>query len=101
VLFTPFEAEGREQHDAGVVDEDVGRAEFLVDALGRGDDRIAVGDIGLDRNRAVAELVGEGVDAVAAAGQQRDPVALGAQRAGRRLTEPAAAVRPRGNDAAP
>jgi hypothetical protein len=31
----PFEAQGCEQHDTGVVHEDVGSAELLVDALGR------------------------------------------------------------------
>jgi hypothetical protein len=40
------------------------RAEFLVDAFGRGDDRIAVGEVGLDRACVVAEFVGEGVDPV-------------------------------------
>jgi hypothetical protein len=38
VFFAPFGAEGCEEHDAGVVDEDVGRAEFVTDALGGGDE---------------------------------------------------------------
>ena len=75
------------QHDAGVVDEDVRAAELLLDAVGRGDDRVAVGDVGLDRDRAVAELVGQGVDAVGAAREQRDAVAVGGQRAGGRLAD--------------
>jgi ABC-type multidrug transport system ATPase subunit len=47
------------QHDAGVVDEDVRAAEFLLHALGGGDDRVAVGDIGLDGDRAIAQFAGE------------------------------------------
>jgi hypothetical protein len=35
-----------EQHDAGVVDQDVGAAELGLDALGGGDERVAVGDVG-------------------------------------------------------
>jgi hypothetical protein len=66
---------------------DVCRPEFLVDAFGRGDDRVAVGDVGLDRDCAVAEFVGEGVDPVAAPGQQRDSVAGGVQRPGCRFAD--------------
>ena len=87
MFFAPFEAEGCEEHDAGVVDEDVDRAEFLTDAFGGGDDRVAVGDVGLDRDCAVAEFVGEGVDPVAAAGEQCDPVAVGVQCAGCRFAD--------------
>ena len=57
------------------------------DALGGGHDRVAVGDVGLDRDRAVAELAGQRLDAVRAAGQQRDAVAVGGQRAGGRLAD--------------
>jgi hypothetical protein len=67
VLLALGGGEGRRQHDAGVVDEDVGTAEFLLHALGGGDDRVAVRDVSLDGDRAVAELVGKGVDAVGAA----------------------------------
>ena len=74
--------ERREQHHAGVVDQDVGAAELVLDALGGGDDRVAVGDVGRDGDRAVAELVGQRLDAVGAAGEQRDAVAVGGQRAG-------------------
>jgi hypothetical protein len=73
-------AERRRQHDAGVVDEDVRAAELLLYALGGCGDRVAVGDVGLDGGRAVAELVGKCVDAVRAAGEQGDPVAVGGQR---------------------
>jgi hypothetical protein len=41
-------AEWPEQHDPGVVDQDVGAAELLLHALGRGDDRRPVRDVGLD-----------------------------------------------------
>ena len=81
------EVNGAEQHHAGVVDQDVGAAELVLDALGGGDERVAVGDVGLDGDRAVAELVGERLDAVGAAGQQRDAVAVGGQRAGGGLAD--------------
>jgi hypothetical protein len=61
-----------------------------------GDERVAVGDVGIDRDRAVADLVGERLDAVGAAGQQRDAVAVGSQRAGGRCADarvPAASPR--------
>ena len=79
--------ERREQHDAGVVDQDVCAAELVLDALGGGDDRVAVGDVGLDGDRAVAELVGQRLDALGAARQQRDAVAVGGQRAGGGLAD--------------
>src|SRR4051794_5130740 len=72
----------RQQHHAGVVDQDVGSAELVLDALGGGYERVAVGDVSLDGDRTVAELVGERMDAVGAAGQQRDAVAVGGERAG-------------------
>ncbi len=70
-----------EQHHAGVVDQHVGAAELVLDALGRGDERVAVGDVRGDRDRAAAELVGESLDAVGAAGEQRDAVSVSSQRA--------------------
>ena len=79
--------ERREQHHAGVVDQDVGAAELVLDALRGGDERVAVGDVGLDGDRAVAELVGQRLDAVGAAGEQRDAVAVGGQRAGGGLAD--------------
>jgi hypothetical protein len=51
--------ERRQQHHAGVVDE------FVLDAPGGGQERVAVGDVGLDGDRGVAELVGQRLDAVA------------------------------------
>jgi hypothetical protein len=81
------EPKGAGQHDAGVVDEDVRTAELLLDAVGRGEDRVAVGDIGLDGDRAVSELVGQDPDTVGAAGEQREPVAVGGQGAGGRFAD--------------
>jgi hypothetical protein len=52
-------AERREQHHAGVVHEDVGAAQVAVHALRGRDDRVAVGDVRLDGERAVAELLGQ------------------------------------------
>ena len=61
--------------------------ELALHALGSRDDRVAVGHVGLDRQRAVAELAGQRLDAVGAAGQQRDAVAVGGQRARRGLAD--------------
>ena len=69
--------ERAEQHDAGVVDQDVGAAELVLDALGGGDEAVAVGDVGGDGDGAVAELVGERGDAV-------ERGARGARRGSRR-----------------
>ena len=49
--------------------------------------RVAVGDVGLDRDRAVAQLAGERLDALGAAGQQREPVTVGGEGAGGRLAD--------------
>jgi hypothetical protein len=54
----------------------------MLHALRGGDERVAVGDVGLDGDRAVAELLGQRLDAIGATGQQRDAVAVGGQRAG-------------------
>ena len=79
--------EGAEQHHAGVVDQDVRATELLLDALGGGDDAVAVGDVGLDRDGAVAELVSDGGDAVDAAGEERDAVAARGEGARGGLTD--------------
>jgi hypothetical protein len=80
-------AERRGEHDTGVVDEDVRTAELVLHPVGCGDERVAVGDVGLDRDRVVAELVGQRLDAVGAAGEQCDAVAVGSQRASGRLAD--------------
>jgi hypothetical protein len=67
VLCARVRGEGRSQHHARIVDEDVGAAKLLLLALGGGDDRVAIGDIGFDGDRAGAELADEGLDAVRAA----------------------------------
>jgi hypothetical protein len=64
MLYALIGAERRGKHDAGVVDEDVRPAELLLDAVGRDDDRFAVGDVGLDGDRAASELFGQGLDPV-------------------------------------
>jgi hypothetical protein len=58
-----------------------------VDALRGGDERVAVGDVGRDGNRAGAELVGQRLDAVGAARQQGEAVAVGGQGAGGGLAD--------------
>ena len=88
VLGALVGGEGREQNHPGVVDQDVGAAQVLLHALGRGDHRVAVGNVGLDGDRAVAELVGERLDAIGAAREQSDPVAVGGQRASGGLPDP-------------
>ena len=74
--------ERAEQHDAGVVHEDVGASEPVLDALAGGDEGVAVGDVGLDRDGRFTEFLGQRADAIGAAGQQRDAVASGGQCAG-------------------
>jgi hypothetical protein len=65
-----------------------GPAELVLHALSGGDERVAVGDVGLDRNRGVAEFVGERLDAISAPGQQGgDAVALGSQCPGGGLAD--------------
>ena len=88
VLFALIGAERRGQHDAGVVDEDVRAAELLLDAGGRCDDGVAVGDVGLDGDGAVSELVGQDLDMAGAAGQQRDGVAVCGQAPAMTATRP-------------
>ena len=79
--------EGGKQHDAGVVDQDVGAAELGLDPIGGRYEGVAVGDVGLDGDRAVAELVGQGLDAVRAAREQGQAIAAGGERAGGGLAD--------------
>jgi hypothetical protein len=67
-----------EQHHAGVVDEHVDAPELIL-AAWRRRRRVAVGDVCLDGQCSVAELVGDRLDAVGAAGHQDDAVAVGGQ----------------------
>jgi hypothetical protein len=87
VVVGELSGERAEQHYAGVVDKDVGAAEVVLDALRGGDDRVAVGDVRLDRDGSVAELVGQRLDAIQAPGQQRDAMAVGRQSAGGGLAD--------------
>jgi hypothetical protein len=82
VLFALSEVNGAVNMTPALLTRDVRAAELLLHALGRGDDRAAVGDVSLDSDRAIAELAGERLDAVGAAGQQRDAVAVRGQSAG-------------------
>jgi hypothetical protein len=61
---------------------DVDASELVPDALSAGDERVAVGDVGLDRDRAVPDRAGERLDALGAARQQGEAVAICGQRAG-------------------
>ena len=74
--------ERAEEHDAGVVDQDVGAAELVLDAPRRGDEAVAVGDVGGDGDGVVAELLRDCGEAVGSPRQERDAVAVGGQRAG-------------------
>jgi hypothetical protein len=76
VLVALVRRERCRQHDARVVDQDVSAVELLLHAFGCRDDRVAVGAVGLDRDGAVAELVGERLDALDAACEQRDAVTV-------------------------
>ena len=61
--------ERRAEHHAGVGDDEVDRAERVVDAVGE-----AVGsrDVGGDRDGALAQLGGERLEAILAAADERD-----------------------------
>jgi len=58
VVVVPFGGEGGEQNDPGVIDQDVSSAEFGLDAAGGGHEGVAVGDVGLNSDSAIAELTG-------------------------------------------
>ena len=76
VVLALLGSERPDQHDAGVVDQHVDAAELLPDPVGGGDQRFAVGHVGLDRQRAVPELDGQRLDPVNPAGEQRYAVAV-------------------------
>jgi hypothetical protein len=84
VLDALVGGEGREQHHAGVVDQDV---QLALHALRRGDEGVAIGDVGLDGDGTFAEFLGQRLDAVDASRQQRESVAVGGQGAGRSLAD--------------
>src|SRR5699024_2009216 len=75
VVLALLRGEGAQQHDARVVDEDVGAAEFVLHARGGGQEGVAVGDVGADGDCAAADVVRDRGDAVDAAGEQSDGVA--------------------------
>jgi hypothetical protein len=56
--------------------------ELVLDALAGGDERVAVGDVGRDRDGCLAELFGERANAVRATCEERDAVAGCGQCAG-------------------
>jgi hypothetical protein len=76
VVLTLTGVERTEQHDAGVVDQDVSTAELLPHPLGGRDDAVAIGHVGLDRHGAVAQLASQRRDAVETAREESDPVAV-------------------------
>lgn len=71
--------EWAQQHGAGVVDQNVGTTELVLDPSGGDHGGVAVGDIGFegDRLRAcrTAQFGGQGMEAVEASGQEGDAVA--------------------------
>jgi hypothetical protein len=79
-------SERGEQHDAGVVDQDASAAQFGLDTVSARGEGIAVGDVGPDGNRVVAQFASEGLDPVGAPGEQCKPEAARGQgtRGGRR-----------------
>jgi hypothetical protein len=87
VIILSLRGEGGEQHDPGVVDQDVGSAELGLDPVSRRDQGIPVGDVGLDGDRAVTELADQGLDAVRTPGQQGQAEAVGGERAGGRFAD--------------
>ena len=75
--------------EADVTDRDslVAAAERVDSELGRRDERVAVGHVGLDRDRAVAEVGGEGLDPIRTAREQREAVSVVGERSRRRLAD--------------
>ncbi len=71
--------EGREEHDAGVIDQDVGAAQLGLDAISSRGQGVIVGDIGLDGNCAIAQFIGKSPDPVGASREQGEPEAAGGQ----------------------
>ncbi len=83
--------DGAEPHRPGVVDDDVEPAEAGDRLLDRGEDGGAVGDVGGQRQHAVAAvLVGEPVELVGAAGQRGDAIAGGERGLGEGAAKAAA-----------
>ena len=92
--------ERRDHHDPGVVDEDVERAEALLDLVEEGGEAAPVGHVEGEADRAVGELGGGGLGGggVEIADGDHDPLA--GERAGERLTDAAGAARDDGDLAA-
>jgi hypothetical protein len=80
VVVAPVGGERAEQHDAGVVDEHRRTAELGLHTVCRREQTVAVGDVGLDGDDSVAELVGESCDPVGASGQRDTVAGCGKQR---------------------
>ena len=81
MLFALVGRERPEQHHAGVVDEDVRSPELVLNPLGSCEQRVAVGHVRLDRESAIAELLGQRLDPIRPAGKQRHAVAASATSA--------------------
>ncbi len=79
VVLALLGGERAEQHDAGVVDQDVDPAQLLPHPLRGGYQGVAVGDVGCDGEGAAAELLGEGGDPVDAPREQHDGVPGGGE----------------------
>jgi len=58
------------QHDAGVVDQGIGGAELLANAVGGGNDAVAISDVRFNGDGPVAQFVRESGDAIEPASQQ-------------------------------
>ena len=87
---------GAEQHQAGIVDQDVEPTEAVDRGLHGPVGLVAVGDVGLDRQGGAAcclDLRDERVDAVLAAGDDDDGRAVLGKPAGGRLPDAAASAR--------
>jgi len=87
-LIALLRCKRRQQHDAGIVDEDIGAAEFLVHTLSRRNKRVSVSHVRLNGNHFVAKLSCEGLDPVDPAGEQCEPVPACGQGAGCRRADP-------------
>jgi hypothetical protein len=82
-------AERRVEHHTGVVDEGVDSPEPRTDLLCCRPERLEVADVGLQRQRGLAELFCKGLHALPPAREQCDPRTPGRERARGRLPDAA------------
>ena len=84
--------EPAQRHDPGVVDQHVERAEPLLDLVEEALERVASGDVELERQRPVAERRSGALGELAVEVADRDLRSLGDERTGGRFADPPGGV---------